>query len=1149
MTNAFQLPKTFHLLALLLGLICFCESQLQAASGLTFTVVSASGAPGTQVLVPVQVAGFSNINGLQFSFHWNSSQASFVDVELFGVPGLGAGNFGPSSGTLTLSWDDTSGASQSLPDGTTAFVVRLRLIGPLGSTSSLLINDTPTQKQAYNGALQDVPLTVVSGQLTIGQPNTAPVLTAIGDKTINEGSLLTFTATATDAELPSQTLTYTLDAGAPSGASINATNGLFTWTPTELQGPSTNPVTIRVTDNGSPPLTDAQTITITVNEVNSPPVLSPVGNKTVSKGSLLTFTASATDPDLPAQTLTYTLDAGAPAGASINPSNGVFTWTPSPTQGPSTNTVTIRVTDNGPPPLSDFKTITITVLDVNTAPVLASLPNRTVDEGTLLSFTASATDTDLPAQTLTYTLDAGAPAGASIAPATGGFTWTPTLAQGPSTNTVTIRVTDSGSPPLSDSKTITITVNDVNTPPVLGAIGNKSVNEGALLTFTATATDAGIPAQTLTFTLDSGAPTGASINAVSGVFTWTPTSAQGPSTNTVTVRVTDSGSPPLSDSKTITITVFNTNTAPVLSAISNKTVNEGTLLTFTAMANDIDLPAQTLIYTLDSGAPSGATIGSSSGVFNWTPTEAQGPSTNTVTIRVTDNGFPAMSDFKIITITVNEVNIAPVLTPIGNKTIDEGNLFTFTATATDADLPAQTLAFSLVGTLAGASIDPVTGVFHWTPTEAQGPSTNTVTLRVTDNGIPPMSSSSTFTITVNEVNSPPIIPPISNKTVFEGSLLTFPVIATDADLPPQTLTWSLASGALAGARINPTNGLFTWTPPEALTPTTNTMAVIVSDNGSPSLSATQSFTVAVSKTNHPPVFAALGNYLAEVLLPLKVTNVVTDPDLPTNHVSFELAAAPKGTRINKYSGLVVWSPSRDQARSTNSISVFATDDGIPPLSTTNSFQVIVDDYLELGLGRSVIRSGQSGSVPITVTNTTGVTNLSSTLFVPLDGLTNLSLSSLASELKFGTLTPQGGGLSQLNFGTRSGKILQPGEVLAQFNFKAISAHSAFVPLVISNLTSLQTNGIPLNRTIGDAGRVVVVANEPLVEALTSTNQQPLLVLYGQVGWTNLVQVSTDPLGGSNTWQTAWQGTLTNLFQTIQPVAPTNADLFFRAFRK
>src|SRR5207248_2359959 len=211
----------------------------------------------------------------------------------------------------------------------------------------------------------------------------------------------------------------------------NATNGVFSWTPTEAQGPGGYQITIRATDDFAPPASTTETITITVNEVNTPPVLAPIGNKTVDERMLLMFTNAATDADLPAQTLPYPLDPGFPAGASINATNGVFTWIPTEAQGPGSYQVSIRVSDNFSPPGIAAETITITVNEVNTPPLLAHIGNKTVDEGTLLTFTNSAVDADLPAQPLTYSLDAGFPAGASINPTNGIFTWTPTEAQGP----------------------------------------------------------------------------------------------------------------------------------------------------------------------------------------------------------------------------------------------------------------------------------------------------------------------------------------------------------------------------------------------------------------------------------------------------------------------------------------------------------------------------------------------------------------------------------------------------------------------------------------------------------------------------------------------------------------------------------------------
>jgi hypothetical protein len=96
--------------------------------------------------------------------------------------------------------------------------------------------------------------------------NTAPVLAAIGDQTGKASNPLTFTAVATDGDIPAQTLTFLLDTGAPSGASINPTTGIFSWTPTAFQAPGVYPVTVIVTDNGVPALSDEETFTITVTD-------------------------------------------------------------------------------------------------------------------------------------------------------------------------------------------------------------------------------------------------------------------------------------------------------------------------------------------------------------------------------------------------------------------------------------------------------------------------------------------------------------------------------------------------------------------------------------------------------------------------------------------------------------------------------------------------------------------------------------------------------------------------------------------------------------------------------------------------------------------------------------------------------------------
>ena len=115
-----------------------------------------------------------------------------------------------------------------------------------------------------------------------------------------------------------------------------------------------------------------------------------------------------------------------------------------------------RLTAAGP---VDLGLAPIATTPINHAPTLALLDNQVVSVGTTVRFTAAATDPDA-GQTLTYSLDAGAPLGATIDPLTGVFTWTPTAVQGGQIDAITVSATDSGTPAQSASQTITINVSN-----------------------------------------------------------------------------------------------------------------------------------------------------------------------------------------------------------------------------------------------------------------------------------------------------------------------------------------------------------------------------------------------------------------------------------------------------------------------------------------------------------------------------------------------------------------------------------------------------------------------------------------------------------------------------------------------------------------
>jgi hypothetical protein len=97
--------------------------------------------------------------------------------------------------------------------------------------------------------------------------NTAPIMAVIPNFTVNDGNLLTFAAVAADADVPAQTLRFSLDPSHPPEASITD-SGQFTWTP--IRAPATNVFTVRVTDNGTPSLSATVSFTVTINHLPVP---------------------------------------------------------------------------------------------------------------------------------------------------------------------------------------------------------------------------------------------------------------------------------------------------------------------------------------------------------------------------------------------------------------------------------------------------------------------------------------------------------------------------------------------------------------------------------------------------------------------------------------------------------------------------------------------------------------------------------------------------------------------------------------------------------------------------------------------------------------------------------------------------------------
>jgi hypothetical protein len=374
--------------------------------------------------------------------------------------------------------------------------------------------------------------------------NDAPVLSGVPSTvTIDELSPYAFSVTATDPDVPTQNLTFSLTS-APPGAAISPA-GAFTWTPGETQGPGSYPFSIKVTDGTA---TASASITITVNETDDAPVLQPIGNRGVTEGSTLTFTASATDSDLPGQSLAFSL-VGGPPGASITAA-GAFTWTAA--DGPAVHPVTVVVSDGV---LSDSETIQITV--ANAAPsILAAANVSATNEDGQVGVSGAISDPGV-LDNHTVTIDWGDASADSVVPLAAGVSNVsvthrfdddnPTVTSSDAYS-ITMSITDKDGA-LGGPAVQTITVNNV-APSIAGITGPSGpLALGSPATLVANFTDTGkLDTHTCSFSWDDGSSpttTSGTVNESSGSGSCTATftyAAPGVYTVTATVSDDDSGS-------------------------------------------------------------------------------------------------------------------------------------------------------------------------------------------------------------------------------------------------------------------------------------------------------------------------------------------------------------------------------------------------------------------------------------------------------------------------------------------------------------------------------------------------------------------------------------------------------------------------------
>jgi len=479
------------------------------------------------------------------------------------------------------------------------------------------------------------PTTTVTGQLkrdayfvrrTGGTAiNRKPVLATVGQQTGDIDAPVSVTISGSD--LDSDSLTYSAT-NLPTGASFNAETATFSWTPATGQV-GLHDVTFSVTDGT---LTDSETVPFSISGAHA-----PVANaQSVSTNQNTETDITLTGYDSQGHNLTYTV-ASQPTHGTLSGITPNITYTPD-TDYTGSDAFTFTVNDG----TTDSSASTVSIMvsapaPGNNAPT-ANAQSVSTNESVARAITLTGFDPD--SNPLTYSV-VTQPSNGTLTGTAPNLTYTPS-GNYSSADSFTFRVYDGTeySPPA----TITITViADSNNVPSATAQA-VSVNQDTDLSITLAGTDA--DDDSLTYTVVSQ-PTHGTLSGTAPNLTYSPTSRY---TGDESFAFKTHDGNEYSAIATISITVINTNNAPIASSQS-VTVSQDSSASITLTGSDGD--ADTLTYTVASSPAHGSLSGdapdltytptagySGTDSFTFTVYDGQENSTTSGTVSITVSAVP-----------------------------------------------------------------------------------------------------------------------------------------------------------------------------------------------------------------------------------------------------------------------------------------------------------------------------------------------------------------------------------------------------------------------------------------------------------------------------------------------------------------------------
>jgi hypothetical protein len=209
-------------------------------------------------------------------------------------------------------------------------------------------------------------------------------------------------------------------------------------------------------------------------------------------------------------------------------------------------------------------------------------------------------------------------------------------------------------------------------------------------------------------------------------------------------------------------------------------------------------------------------------------------------------------------------------------------------------------------------------------------------------------------------------------------------------------------------------------------------------------------------------------------------------------------------------------------------------------------QSTLGNYAVVSIGSAVLRAGDIGSLPIGL-YASSLTNLTFLLNLPASSFSGLSIQPLSAQLGSATLQTVAANTVRIALAAVSGQTLAGNQQIALLNFTTVSNQSsAFVPFAPQSLAGFNTDGTANAKFAVEPGRLVIVANEPLLETLVEPGGSRTLAVYGKPGASYQIQ-SSESLAGPSGWSNRMLVRMTNLVTMIPDLDTNQAIVFHRAY--